>query len=98
MGGECAISVEDNVSVRYFVTPWTLWYYVYAGGISLFVFGYAINGLSIFSEISVIISSVVLYPMMFREKKMEKAAVADCFPIHYISALGMGCSAIIVSP
>jgi hypothetical protein len=98
MGGECAISVEDNVSVRYFVTPWTLWYYVYAGGISLFIFGYAINGLSIFSEISVIISSVVLYPMMFRGKKMEKAAaVADyCFPIHYISALGMGSSAIII--
>jgi len=99
MGGECAISVEDNVSVRYFVTPWTLWYYVYAGGISLFIFGYAINGLSIFSEISVIISSVVLYPMMFRGKKMEKAAAAAdyyCFPIHYISALGMGSSAIFI--
>ena len=68
------------------VTPWTLWYYVYAAGIGLFVLGFSINGLSLMSEASILLSSIIAISFIFRDEAEAS------FPLQYIASWGMGLS------
>ena len=66
------------------VTPWTLWYYVYAAGIGLFILGFSVNGLSLISETSVLLSSIIAISFFFHED------IETSFPLQYIASWGMG--------
>ena len=84
---------HDSVDFKLYVTPWALWYYVYACGISLFVFGYSITGLSMLSDVSAILSCVIVFPILFKTKHKENCAkVGSWFPIQILCTIGMSIS------
>jgi hypothetical protein len=85
---------DDHINFKLFVTPWALWYYVYACGISLFVFGYSLTGLSFLSEISALISCVIVFPIIFKNKhqNINCTKVGSWFPVQILSTIGIAIS------
>jgi hypothetical protein len=73
-------------AVELVVTPWTLWYYVYAAGIGLFVMGFSFNGLSLISESSFLLSSIIAISFIFQDE------TEATFPLQYLASWGMGLS------
>jgi hypothetical protein len=78
----CKNERRNKTAAKLIVTPWTLWYYVYAAGIGLFVLGFSINGLSLLSEASVLLSSVISISFFFRDD-------TETFPLQYIASWGV---------
>jgi hypothetical protein len=98
------IKRHNKTMSKLYITPWALWFYVYACGISLFVLGYCIHGMSMLPQISTIIASMVVWPWlvsvskndnnnsnnnMYEHTGASKDAFLMWFPMGNLSSLGV---------
>ena len=94
------IKSRDKTTSKLFITPWALWFYIYACGISLFVLGYCIHGMSMLPQISTIIASMIVWPWIasvskndddniYKNSGPEKDGLLLWFPIGNLSSLGV---------
>ncbi len=81
------MSRETLPCAKIYITPWELWYNIYACGLSIFVFGYSINGLSLLPEVSAILSSIVIFPLVYKKSNR----------FQMIAAVGVALSLVLIA-